>query len=88
MNIEEMLSKKDSLTDSIEKVERVIKEAVGGNSLSIYEYHRTEIRIPFPTEVLLPLLEKELARLNENLRIILDAEQTAERVIAGLLIGK
>ncbi|EKN3982624.1 hypothetical protein RSJ44_004764 [Yersinia enterocolitica] len=88
MNIEEMLRKKDGLNKRIEKVTRIIEEAGKGQTLSIYEYNRTEIRIDFPTEVLAPLLEKELARLNEKLQIILDAEQTAERVIAGLLTNQ
>ncbi|EPZ8126220.1 hypothetical protein ACXV6R_004128 [Yersinia enterocolitica] len=88
MNIEEMLRKKDGLNKRIEKVARIIEEAGKGQTLSIYEYNRTEIRIDFPTEVLAPLLEKELARLNEKLQIILDAEQTAERVIAGLLTNQ
>ncbi|WP_145564218.1 hypothetical protein [Yersinia aldovae] len=88
MNIKEMLSRKDDLNERIRKVTRVIEEAGKGNSLSIYEHYRSEIRISFPTEVLAPLLEKELARLNEKLQIILDAEQTAERVIAGLLTNQ
>lgn len=85
MNIKEMLSKKDELNERIRKVNRVLEEAKNGNSLSIYEHYRTEIRIVLPTETLAPLLEKELERLTENLKIILDAEQTAEKVIAGLL---
>ncbi|HFD7185104.1 TPA: hypothetical protein ACQ38E_004446 [Yersinia enterocolitica] len=88
MNIEDMLRKKDDLNKLIEKVTRVIEEAGKGNTLSIYEYHRTEIRIDFPHEVLVPLLEKELVRLNEKLQIILDAKKTAERVIAGLLTSQ
>lgn len=88
MNIKEMLSRKDALNEKIRKVTRVIEEAGKGQTLSIYEYNYTEIRIDFPTEVLAPLLEKELARLNEKLQIILDAEQTAERVIAGLLTNQ
>lgn len=85
MNIKELLSKKDALNEQIRKVNRVLEESKNGNSLSIYEHYRTEIRITLPTETLDPLLEKELERLTEKLRIILDAEQTAERVIAGLL---
>lgn len=85
MNIKEMLSKKDELNEHIRKVNRVLEEAKNGSSLSIYEHYRTEIRIVLPTETLVPLLEKELERLTENLKIILDAEQTAEGVIAGLL---
>ncbi|MDR4899005.1 hypothetical protein RF656_20005 [Yersinia kristensenii] len=88
MNIEKMLRRKDDLNKRIGKVTRVIEEAGKGQTLSIYEYNRTEIRIDFPDEVLVPLLEKELVRLNEKLQIILDAEQTAERVIAGLLTNQ
>lgn len=88
MNIEEMLRKKDDLNRRIEKITRVIEEAGKGQTLSIYEYNRTEIRIDFPHEVLVPLLEKELVRLNEKLQIILDAKKTAERVIAGLLTSQ
>lgn len=88
MNIKQMLSIKDNLNGRIREVTRVIEEAGKGTTLSIYEQYRSDIRIDFPTEVLAPLLEKELVRLNEKLRIILDAEQTAERVIAGLLTSQ
>ena len=85
MTITEMLDKKKSLIEACQKVERIMKEAEAGQSLYIYEYNRTEIRICLPTDKLYPLLQEEFERLQARLKTILDAEETAERVIAGLL---
>lgn len=85
MTITEMLDKKKSLIEACQKVERIMEEADAGRSLCIYEHYRTEIRINLPTDKLYPLLKEEFERLQAQLKIILDAEQTAERVIAGLL---
>lgn len=85
MTITEMLEKKRSLIDACQKVERIMELADEGRQLSIYESYRSEIRIVFPKDKLYPILQEELERLQAQLKIILDAEQTAERVIAGLL---
>ncbi|MFU2318967.1 hypothetical protein [Rahnella sp. PCH160] len=85
MTITEMLDKKRSLIEVCKKVERVMEEADAGRALYIYEYDRTEIRIQLPRDKLYPLLQEEFERLQAQLKIIIDAEQTAERVIAGLL---
>lgn len=85
MTITEMLDKKKNLIEACQKVERVMSEADAGQPLYIYEYQRSEIRIQLPRDKLYPLLQEEFERLQAQLKIILDAEETAERVISGLL---
>lgn len=85
MTITEMLDKKTSLIEALGKVERVLQASDAGQPLFIYEWTKTEIRIQLPRDKLHPLLQEELERLQAQLKIILDAEETAERVIAGLL---
>ncbi|MCB5312118.1 hypothetical protein [Yersinia intermedia] len=82
MNIKELLEKIREISGEIDKAQRLLDRRKNDN---FYISSSDGPTVYIHIEQLAPIIERKIEVLSEKLKVPLDAQLTAERVIAGLI---
>ncbi|HDL7488845.1 TPA: hypothetical protein PXN96_003857 [Yersinia enterocolitica] len=85
MNIKEMLGRIRETSEALERAERLLSGHAGEG---FYISSSNGPCVYIKNEELTPIVQNKIETLKATLKVLLDAQLTAERVIAGLLTSQ